>query len=205
MSNPKRRNQLQLIVPVVVAVVVVVLFVLIPNFRSSGARPVVGEPMRDFTVVDSQGVRFQLSEEAAEGPVVLIFYRGFWCGICQNQLQDLEQHRPQIEELGAQLVAISTDSTTFAERARVDLGLGYRVVPDDKLKLLRMFDHSEIYSDSDVFNPAIYIIDEAGVVRWAYFGEHAADRPSSEMVYNALVEIVNANVGVAAQTDAAVL
>lgn len=197
MAKAKRRTSVVLIAAAAVAVVLLV--VLMANMRSTGARPVVGEKIQDFTVTDSQGVTFTMSEEYAKGPVVLIFYRGYWCGICQNQLKELEQIRPDIEALGAQMVAISTDARGLAQRIRDDLGLGFRVIPDDRLKLLRMFDHSEIYSNEDIFNPAIYVIDQEGIVRWGYFGEHAADRPSPEQVYEAVQEVVRTAVGSAAQ------
>lgn len=186
MATATRRNLLLIVVPLVVLAAVLI----IPRLGNSGARPVVGEVMPDFTVTDSQGERFQLSAEYAEGPVVLIFYRGYWCGICQNQLQELEQIRPDIEALGAQIVAVSTDARELAERARVELGLGFRILPDDRLRLLRMFDHAEIYSNEDIFNPAIYVIDEQGIVRWGYFGEHAADRPTPQQVLDAVRDVV---------------
>lgn len=188
MATDKRRTSVFLVAAAVL--VLVLLLVLLPNLRSSGARPVVGEPIQDFTVTDSEGVTFKLSEEYAKGPVILIFYRGYWCGICQNQLKELEQIRPDVEALGAQMVAISTDSRPLAQRVRDDLGLGIRVIPDDRLKLLRMFDHSEIYSNEDIFNPAIYVIDQEGIVRWGYFGEDAADRPPTPDVYQAVVDVV---------------
>lgn len=181
-----------------VLIVLVVLFLVLSGSGRSGARPLVGEPIADFTVTDSDGNRFHLSEEYAKGPVILVFYRGYWCGICQEQLKDLEAIRPELEALGAQLVAISTDSAEYAKMARENLGLGFRVIPDNKHRLLRLYDHRETYSNSDVFNPAIYIVDQEGIVRWAHFGEHAADRPSSEMVYRALVEVVDRGTGTAA-------
>lgn len=192
MAQGNRSTSQVVIVSVVLVLIAAVAVTLITSLHSKGARPVVGEPIQDFTAVDSQGVTFTLSEEYAKGPVVLIFYRGFWCGICQNQLQDLEQIRPDLEALGAQMVAISTDGQALAERARVDLGLGYRVIPDDRLKLLRLFDHAETYSNDDIFHPAVYVIDQEGIVRWGYFGDDAADRPPTDEVYRAVLELVRA-------------
>lgn len=183
-----KRSPLLWIIPALLAAVVAVL---LPQLRTKGSRPALGEPLPDFTVTDSQGRRFTLSEEYARGPVILVFYRGYFCGICQNQLQELEQMRPQFEELGAQLVAISTDGPAYAERARVNLGLGFRVIPDNDLKLLKMFDHKERSGEgANIHNPAVYIVDTDGIVRYAYFGSDAADRPSAESVYEALAAIV---------------
>lgn len=38
----------------------------------------IGELAPDFSLALSDGVQFVLSEEAKEGPVVIIFYRGHW-------------------------------------------------------------------------------------------------------------------------------
>jgi cytochrome oxidase Cu insertion factor (SCO1/SenC/PrrC family) len=43
------------------------------------ATPVaVGEKAPDFTLVDQNGRKRTLSAELAKGPVVLVFYRGYW-------------------------------------------------------------------------------------------------------------------------------
>jgi peroxiredoxin len=36
-----------------------------------------GSPAPDFSLVDQHGVTFRLSEAVAEGPVVVVFLRGF--------------------------------------------------------------------------------------------------------------------------------
>jgi len=38
----------------------------------------VGEIAPDFELADSTGARWRLSTRLATGPVVLVFYRGYW-------------------------------------------------------------------------------------------------------------------------------
>lgn len=38
----------------------------------------VGEKAPDFTLVDQNGRKHTLSAALAKGPVVLVFYRGYW-------------------------------------------------------------------------------------------------------------------------------
>jgi peroxiredoxin len=40
--------------------------------------PEVGEAAPDFELPDSTGARWRLSERVAGGPVILVFYRGYW-------------------------------------------------------------------------------------------------------------------------------
>jgi peroxiredoxin len=56
----------------------------------------------------------------ADGPVVLVFYRGAWCPYCNLQLAAVQSALPDIRAAGAALVAVSPQtpdqSLTLAER-----------------------------------------------------------------------------------------
>ncbi len=67
----------------------------------------VGEQAPDFTLPDALGQPVTLSARLLEGPVVVAFYRGEWCPYCNVQLRAYQRMLPQIQELGASLVAIS--------------------------------------------------------------------------------------------------
>ncbi len=50
-----------------------------PPAKTARAAPVgVGETAPDFTLEDQRGRKVTLSEARAKGPVVLVFYRGYW-------------------------------------------------------------------------------------------------------------------------------
>lgn len=58
--------------------VVLLLALWVPSlFADRGQLPAVGEQIADFTKVDSDGVRFRLSEAYQDGELILIFYRGY--------------------------------------------------------------------------------------------------------------------------------
>jgi peroxiredoxin len=67
----------------------------------------VGQPAPDFTLPDATGNQVTLSRLLAAGPVVLTFYRGDWCPYCNLQLRAYQQALPQMQALGATLVAVS--------------------------------------------------------------------------------------------------
>ena len=73
-----------------------------------------------FTLPDAAGGRVALLELLADGPVVLVFYRGAWCPYCNLQLAAFQGAAAQIREAGATLVAVSPQtpdhSMTLAER-----------------------------------------------------------------------------------------
>ncbi|MBF6596562.1 MAG: AhpC/TSA family protein [Thermaceae bacterium] len=67
----------------------------------------VGEQAPDFTLPDALGQPVTLSARLVQGPVVVAFYRGEWCPYCNLQLRAYQRMLPQLQELGASLVAIS--------------------------------------------------------------------------------------------------
>src|SRR4051812_28482200 len=66
-----------------------------------------GDKAPNFELPDAHGRNFILAERLAQGPAVVVFYRGRWCPYCIAQLVELEKARPEFEKLGATLVAIS--------------------------------------------------------------------------------------------------
>jgi len=75
-----------------------------------------GEIAPDFTLPDVNGQPVQLSELLKKGPVVLIFYRGAWCPYCNLQLYALKATLPRMEELGAQLVAVTPQKVELSRQ-----------------------------------------------------------------------------------------
>src|SRR6266516_8059946 len=63
----------------------------------------------DFKGKDQNGKEINLKDLRKTGPVVLVFYRGYWCPYCNKYLKTLEDSLDQIKEKGAQLVAISPE------------------------------------------------------------------------------------------------
>jgi peroxiredoxin len=61
----------------------------------------------DFELPDVKGKTLRLSRLLQAGPVVLTFYRGGWCPYCNLQLRSYQSALPEMEALGARLVAIS--------------------------------------------------------------------------------------------------
>jgi len=80
-------------------------------FRAKG-RPAdavaIGDVLSDFTLPDATGRDVSLSELVADGPVVLVFYRGGWCPYCNLALHQYQSELvPLLASYGATLAAIS--------------------------------------------------------------------------------------------------
>jgi peroxiredoxin len=66
-----------------------------------------GDLVPDFSLPNVRGETIRLYDLLASGPVVLAFYRGGWCPYCNIQLRAYQAALPDIERLGARLVAVS--------------------------------------------------------------------------------------------------
>jgi peroxiredoxin len=71
----------------------------------------------------------------AAGPVVLTFYRGAWCPYCNTQLRGLQQALPEIESLGAALVAVSPQVPDGSLELIDEHELTFEVLSDAKSRI----------------------------------------------------------------------
>ena len=67
----------------------------------------VGERAPTFTLSDPDFGQVSSLDLLADGPLVVSFYRGLWCGYCQRDLIGLEQAMPSIRLAHASAVAIA--------------------------------------------------------------------------------------------------
>lgn len=84
----------------------------------------------DFTLPDHSNQLVTLSEELKKGPVVLSFYRGGWCPVCNRQLFSYQQILPKIQETGAQLIAVSPETPSHADKTITANNIDFTVLSD---------------------------------------------------------------------------
>jgi peroxiredoxin len=149
-----------------------------------------GQQAQDFTLNNAQGAAVNLYEKLEQGPVVLTFYRGGWCPFCNLQLRAYQSILPDIEALGAQLMALSPQSpdNTLSQQQKEDLR--FQVLSDtngiaaDRYGVLfdvpsalqhKMANTLKVnlieYNATDRWVlpiPSTFIIDTTGLIRFAY-------------------------------------
>ncbi|QCW99564.1 AhpC/TSA family protein [Aggregatimonas sangjinii] len=83
-----------------------------------------GDVAPDFTLPNAFGKMISLSEVVKSSHVILKFYRGEWCPICNLDLRAIQASLPQIKALGAVVLAISPqkpdDALTLTEKNHLD-------------------------------------------------------------------------------------
>lgn len=149
----------------------------------------VGERAPDARLWTSEGEELSLASLYGEGPLVLVFYRGGWCPYCGHALSDLDAQLGAIQRAGGRLVAISPESPQRAAQTSAEHGIRFALLSDFDHEASRAFGvHFEVDEETretylgygiDVADwnqartwelpaPATYVVDSAGVVRYAF-------------------------------------
>ncbi len=164
----------------------------------------VGDAAPMFELPDALGSVVRLAEVLESGPAIVSFYRGSWCPFCNLELAALQRELDSAEAAGATLMAISPnvpdESLTLVEKH----GLTFPVLSDRENRVARQFNlvfemesglvdyYREIDRNIAEMNgsekwelpvPATYVIDQAGVIQYAFVDlNHRARAEPAEVV-----------------------
>lgn len=166
-----------------------------------------GDKAADFCLPNVKGNETQLSDLLQQGPVVINFYRGGWCPYCNLEFKALCEVLPQIMELGANLIGISSElpdnSMATAEKFQLpfdvlsDVGnkvsREYGIVMDIPEKMRPLYlqwglDVPAVNGDDswELPIPATYVINQDGKITFAYINKNYTERCEPESIIAAL-------------------
>lgn len=160
---------------------------LVARLRSNGGgenAPRPGEMMPLFMLPDETGRLVNLESLTAEGPVVVMFYRGHWCPYCRLSVNAVVQAHDRMKALGAQVVAIMPETQRYAKQFKSESGARFPVLTDldngyalslnlaiwlgpEILRLLSYLDLSGFHgNDGWVLPiPATFVVGRDGIVK----------------------------------------
>jgi peroxiredoxin len=97
-----------------------------------------GDSMESFTLDDANGNSVTLDQLVANGPAVIVFYRGGWCPYCNLALRAYQRELlPKLDNFGSRLVAISPQSPDQSLSTAEKTGLDFTVLSDPGSRLAR--------------------------------------------------------------------
>ncbi|MBU6217239.1 MAG: redoxin domain-containing protein, partial [Acidobacteria bacterium] len=137
--------------------------------------PLLGQTAPDFTLDDTDGKLWTLSEKLKDGPVVLVFYYGYNCNHCVSQLFGLNKDIEKFRELGATVVAVSADAPELTrERYKKYGAFAFPVLSDAGNKVAGAYGtftpSKKPGEDGDLLH-GTFVIDRLGRVLWANRGD----------------------------------
>jgi peroxiredoxin len=98
-----------------------------------------GDKAPSFTLPSATGKSVNSSELLKDGPLVVSFYRGGWCPYCNVEFHALQQAFPEMEGLGAKLVAISPQTPDNSLSTYEKHALAFEVLSDVGNRVARDF------------------------------------------------------------------
>lgn len=167
----------------------------------------VGTLIENFIAFDAKGNEFNLAQELKNGPVIILFYRGQWCPVCNKHLSMLQDSLPFITRKGAKIVAVSPEKPEKIEKTIKKTKADFTILYDEGYKISNIFDVTFLPSGNtrtayntllgaDLKNahandsqqlpvPATYIIGQDGKVVWRHFDTNYKKRASvAEIIAN---------------------
>lgn len=152
----------------------------------------VGAKVSNFNLSNHNGENIELTDLLNKGPVIISFYRGGWCPYCNLELKALNDYLPQFKTQSAQLIAISgqlpdeTLSTTQKNDLEFDVlsdvsnkvanQFGLLFTLDERIQALYTqfgIDFEHYYGDKSykLPLPATYVINQDGIITYAFLNE----------------------------------
>ena len=171
------------------------------------AAPGPGEPMPEFLLPDETGRLVSLSSLLEKGPVVISFNRGHWCPYCQLNVDALARAEQEILALGAQIVAISPETSEWGAQLKsyaqapfhilsdldgayaLELSLLFWVGEEKKRAMLSGGFDVTVYQANDTWMlpiPATFVVGSDGVILARYVDPDYRRRMEVEDLLEAL-------------------
>jgi peroxiredoxin len=163
-----------------------------------------GDRAPNFRLPNAQGGSVELNALLRQGPVVLTFYRGQWCPYCNLELRAYQKLLPQLQALGASLIAVSPQTPDNSLSTAEKNELAYPVLSDAGLHVARTYGVAfdlpselvELYQrqwNNDLVKwngeggwslpiPATYVIGQDARIALAYVDPDYRDRLEPEAV-----------------------
>ncbi|MET8994569.1 peroxiredoxin-like family protein [Amycolatopsis sp. NPDC004169] len=164
----------------------------------------VGAKIEDFTLPAADGTPTSLGELVADGPAVLVFYRGQWCPYCNLTLRTYQQELlPELAHFGAGLAAISpqrpdapvpdlafpvlSDAGSTVARG---LGLSYPVSAPVRDAMVTLgTDLEQVNGTWELVHPAVLVVDRDRVLRFVDVHPDFVTRTEPSAILEALKSI----------------
>lgn len=137
----------------------------------------------NFKTVDPSGNKFELYSELKSHAVILVFYRGYWCNHCREQLSEINSRLSDFKNLGAEIVAISADRPLEASLIKNFLNLAFTVLPDADWEIFSLYGITRPKDQKEIL-PAVFIINKDKKIAHSFIGKNYTDRPSIETLLN---------------------
>ena len=137
-----------------------------PDLDSLGPFRWQPAPAPSWLLPDGNGELQSLHDYQQGKPVVVVFYLGYGCLHCAEQLQALAPRTKDFEEAGLKLIAISTDNITDLAKshANYDEEFPFPLLANPTLEVFKAYRAHDDFENVPLHGT--YLIDGRGRIRW---------------------------------------
>ena len=184
-----------------------VLLTVVPIYGQDASKALkVGDKVPNFTLKNALGKKVKLSALLKKGNVVLTWYRGGWCPYCNRALQSWQEALPELKAQGATFIALTPELPDYSLSTKEKHHLQFEVLTDLNNEVARSYglvftlDEATATRYEQGFGlsayngnhlnqlpmPATYIIDQKGVIQYAFVNPDYTQRANPEEVIKKL-------------------
>jgi len=148
-------------------------------------------PSLEATLLDGKSVDLSKPHSGADWQMIVV-YRGKHCPLCTRYLNLLEEHQDALKAIGVSVSAVSADSQSQLQGHMEQLELSYPIaygLTEQQMKQLGLYisaPRSEQETDHNFAEPALFVINEQGLLQGIDISNVPFLRPELSVVVNGL-------------------
>jgi peroxiredoxin len=146
--------------------------------------PQVGEVAPEFTAPSTSGADVSLSSFRGKSNVLIAFFPLAFTGTCTKELVCFTEDFDQFADRGVRILPISVDAVPSLREFKNKLQTKTDLLSDFKRDISRVY--GVLNEDRFYSNRAYFLIDKAGVVRWAHVETNNSDRRENQELLSAM-------------------
>lgn len=135
--------------------------------------PSVGSPAPDFTLPSTAGSTVTLSALRGRN-VLLAFFPLAFSSTCTKELCDMRDDWDQFATGSTVVIPLSVDSTPTLKEFKSKYSMRSDFLSDFKREVARAY--GVLLEDRFYANRAYFLLDKAGIIRWAHVEENPSER-----------------------------
>ncbi len=144
-----------------------------------------GEPAPDFSLPDQDGEHVSLTDFKGR-KVLLVFYPMDFSPVCSDQLSIYQEVKPEIAAKGVEMLGISVDSPYAHKAFQEKLGVDTTLLADFEPKGAVARAYGSYIDGLGFANRTLVLVDEEGIVAWAYESPSPGEFPGANIIFDAL-------------------
>lgn len=148
----------------------------------------IGDKAPNFALFSSDKKEVKLSDYAGKNLLVLFFPQAF-TGVCTAELCSIRDGIADYNQIDTSVVAISVDSVFTLAKFKEEQGYNFPLLSDfnkTSSQAYGAYYEDFVFGMKGVSRRAAFVIDGAGIIRYAEVLESAGDLPNFEAIQNAL-------------------